>query len=184
MFSWLFDRRRRNEEFLRELVKAAAEGHQLHRLRQAIARVSADKLDGTDATENAGVAAAALVNAIVAKSIGQIDDEDDRFVSGLFAVVFSNHFSMMVAGTFEFASTLAVLRVLGTEQFKLWFNAIISFYNEASRADSQEIQAIGITCALFYNEPSTTHFEKLVELFELCRKNVKMVDPSPPELSL
>jgi len=48
MFSWLFGSRKKNEDFLREMVKAAAEGANAAKLRQAIATISPDRLTGDE----------------------------------------------------------------------------------------------------------------------------------------
>src|SRR5262245_36041966 len=115
MFDWLFGRRRRDEEFILDMMKAAAEGDRLHRLRQAIATVSSESMHGKDATEDAAIAAAILTTAIAERAI---EDDDDRFVAGVFAFVFSNYFSFLLAGNFEMAASLAVMKVVGVDEFE------------------------------------------------------------------
>src|ERR1700722_3425284 len=117
MFGWLFGHKKRDEEFLLKMMKAAAEGESLAQLRQAIATISSEPLTGDD-TEKAGIAAAILATALTNSAISQIQDDDDRFTAGMFAFVAADHFSRMTAGSFEFASVLSVMRTLGSGEFE------------------------------------------------------------------
>lgn len=194
MFGWLTGKRKRDEDFMIDLMRAAAEGDSLRRLRQSIATVSSVELNRKSPSENAAVAAAALANAVMEKVIGNLDDDDDeddldlddidldddneddkdddRFLAGLFAFVYANYFSLILSGQFEMAAPIAVLHTLGTGHFEKWFNPVLNYYNQASASNSKEILAIGQTCERWYKEPTTENFDRIVKLFELCRSNV------------
>lgn len=172
MFDWLTGRKRRDEEFLVEMMKAAAEGDHLHRLRQAIATISAEPIGGKDATDNAAIAAAMLTTAIVRKTITLIEDDDDRFQAGLFAFVFSNYFSFLLAGNFEMAASLAVMRVVGVDEFERCFNTIQESYNHMVQTRPAVPGAIGKTCEEWFKNPSSTRLDRLAGLFQLLRSHV------------
>jgi hypothetical protein len=169
MFKWLFGKTR-DEEFMLNMMKAAAEGDTLHRLRQAVATISIEGVEGTDATERAGVAAALVTRAIAEKARSGIIDDDDRFVTGTFAFVLSNYFSFLVAGNFELASIRAVLKLLGADEFHRCFNTIQESYNR--NAASKSLGAIGKTTEVWFKNPSSANFERLVQLFKLLRGHV------------
>jgi len=169
MFEWLSGRKRRDQEFLMGLMKAAAEGDRLHRLRQAIATISVEPLHGKDATELAVDAATTLTRAMVKEANGAIVDDDDRFVSGLFAFVFSDYFATLLAGSFEMAAPLAVLGVLGSDEFDRCFNTIQVSYNEMVRSKRTVIEAIGKTCEAWFKQPTPEKFARLVELYAIFR---------------
>src|SRR5260370_4601084 len=127
MFDRLLGRKKRDEEFL-QMIRASAEGHDLAKIRQAIATISADPLNG-DRTEIAATASAILATAIVKEAITQVADDDDRFTAGCFAFVFSDHISRLTAGNFEMAAVGAVLKTLGADEFPRCFNAIQSAHS-------------------------------------------------------
>jgi hypothetical protein len=81
MFGWLLGRKRRDERIVLDLMRAAAEGDRLHRLRQAIATISAKPVSGKDATEQAASAAAMLTTAIVNEANTILETDDDLFVA-------------------------------------------------------------------------------------------------------
>ena len=84
---------------------------------QAIATISVKPLYGKEATEHSASAAALLTIALVRDTIQSITDDDDRFTAGIFAFVFADYFSRLLAGQFETAASLAVMMVLGQEEF-------------------------------------------------------------------
>jgi hypothetical protein len=172
MLDWLFGRKRRDEEFLMGMMRAAAEGDRLHRLRQAIATVSTKPLYGKEATEHAASAAALLTAAIVSETISAVEDDDDRFTAGVFAFAFSDYFALLLAGNFEIAASLAVMMVVGTEEFDRCFNAIQESYNRIVQSKVEVIKAIGTTCDAWFKNPSPSQFERLAELFKLLRSRV------------
>jgi hypothetical protein len=114
MLGWLVEKTRRDKQFSADMMRAEMLEDRLHRLSQALATISIETLTGKDGTERAENAAATLTTSVVGASIGQVKDDDDRFVAGIFAFVFADYFSSLLDGTFEFASSFAVLRVLGS----------------------------------------------------------------------
>jgi hypothetical protein len=171
MFNWLSGRKRRDEESLR-MVRAAAEGDRLHRLRQAIATISTKPLYGKDATEHAASAAALLTNAIINDTISAVECDDDRFTAGFFAFALSDYFSLLLGGNFETAASLTVLMVLGAEEFERCFSTVQESYNRMVQSRVDAIQAIGMTCDAWFKNPSPSHFKRLAELFKLLRSYV------------
>jgi len=172
MFDWLFGRRRRDEESAIDLKRASAEGDRLHRLRQAIATVTARSLDGKDATENAAIAASVLTGAVVEQTIVGIEDDDDVFVAGIFAFVFSNYFALLLGGNFEMASSLAIMKGLGLADFNRRFGMIRNSYNGMVQSDPKVIDAIGKTTEAWFRNPSPAQFERLTKLFKMLRDHV------------
>ena len=129
MLGWLVEKTRRDKQFSADMMRAAMLEDRLHRLSQALATISVEPLPGKDGTERAENAAATVATSVVKASIGHMNDDDDRFVAGIFALVFADYFSSLLGGTFEFASSFAVLRVLGTADWDRfgtnttpWFN--------------------------------------------------------------
>jgi hypothetical protein len=143
-----------------------------HQLRLAISAVTDEPVSGKNATENAASAVALLTTAIVKKTISTIADDDDRFVAGIFVVVFSDHFTRVLPGNFEEASTLAMMKVLGIEEFHRGFDTILESYNELVRSRPQIFEGIGQACETWFKNPEPSQFEKLVELFKIVRTHV------------
>jgi hypothetical protein len=156
-----------------EMMKAATEGDRLHRLRQAIATVNIEPLRGKDATEQAATAAAVLTAAIVKETMATIEDDDDRFVAGTFAFVFSNYFAHLLAGNFEIAASLAVMEVLGVDEFERCFNTVQESYNRMVRSNAKVPEAIGKTCETWFKNPTPSQFARLCELFKLLRSHAQ-----------
>jgi len=170
MFWSLFGRKKRDEEFLLKMMKAAAEGESLAQLRRAIATISGEPLTGDD-TEKAGIAAAIVATALAKAAISQIQDDDDRFTAGMFAFVAADHFSRMIAGSFELASVLSVMRTLGSDEFERCFTAIATSHNAMLVSKSNLVPLIGQNCAAWLQRPSSENFEKLVRLFAVVRQS-------------
>jgi hypothetical protein len=108
--------------------------HPPYQLRLAISAVTDEPLSGKNATENVASAVALLTTAIVKKAKSTIADDDDRFVAGIFVFVFSDYFTLVLPGHFEEASTLAMMKVLGIEEFHRGFDTLWESYNELVRS--------------------------------------------------
>jgi hypothetical protein len=80
-----------------------------HQLRVAISAVTDELLSGKNATGHAANAVALLTTAIIKKTDATIGDDDDRFVVGIFVFAFSDYFTLVLPGSFEEASTLAMM---------------------------------------------------------------------------
>jgi len=143
-----------------------------HQLRLAISAVTDEPVSGKNATENAANAVALLTTAIVKKTISTIADDDDRFVAGIFVFVFSDYFTLVLPGNFEEASTLAMMKVLGIEEFHRSFDAIWESYNELVRSRPKILEGISKACEAWFKNPGAAEFERLVELFKIARTHV------------
>jgi hypothetical protein len=143
-----------------------------YQLRLAISAVTDEPLSGKNATENAANAVALLTTAIVKKTISTIADNDDRFVAGIFVFVFSDYFTLVLPGNFEEASTLAMMKVLGIEEFHRGFDTILESYNELVRSRPKILEGISNACEAWFKHSGASEFERLVELFKLARTHV------------
>jgi hypothetical protein len=143
-----------------------------HQLRLAIAAVTDEPVSGKNATENAANAVALLTTAIAKKTKSTIADDDARFVAGIFVLVFSDYFTLVVPGNFEEASTLAMMKVLGVEEFHRSFDTIQESYNELVRSRPKILEGISKACEAWFKNPEASEFERLVELFQLARTHV------------
>ena len=143
-----------------------------YQLRLAISSVTDEPLSGKNATENTANAVALLTTAIIKKTESTIADDDDRFVAGIFVFVFSDYFTLVLPGSFEEASTLAMMKVLGIEKFRRAFQAIQESYNELVRSRPKILEAINTACEAWFKNPGASQFEMLVELFKLARTHV------------
>ena len=143
-----------------------------YQLRLAISAVTDEPLSGKDATENTANAVALLITAIVEKTISTIADDDDRFVAGIFVFAFSDYFTLVLPGNFEEASTLAMMKVLGIEEFHRGFDTLWESYNELVRSRPKILEGISMACEAWFKNPGGSEFERLVELFKIARTHV------------
>jgi hypothetical protein len=134
--------------------------------------VTDEPIIGKNATENVANAVALLTFAIVKKTISTIADDDDRFVVGIFVFVFSDYFTLVVLGNFEEASTLAMMKVLGIEEFHRGFDTLWESYNELVRSRPKILEGISEACEAWFKNPGASEFEMLVKLFKIARTHV------------
>jgi len=113
-----------------------------------------------------------LTTAIAKTTKSTIADDDARFVAGIFVLVFSDYFTLVVPGNFEEASTLAMMKVLGIEEFHRSFDTIQESYNELVRSRPKILEGISKACEAWFKNPEASEFERLVELFQLARTHV------------
>ena len=143
-----------------------------HQLRLAISAITDEPISGKNATENDASAVALLTTAIVKKTISTIADDDDRFVVGIFVFVFSDYFTLVLPGNFEDTSTLALMKVLGIEEFHRGFDTIKESYNELVQSRPNILEGIGKACEAWFKNPGESEFDTLVELFKIARAHV------------
>jgi hypothetical protein len=143
-----------------------------HQLSLAISAVTDEPISGKNATENVASAVALLTTAIVRRTVSTIADDDDRFVAGIFVFVFSDYFTLVLPGNFEEASTLAMMKVLGIEEFHRSFDTLWESYNELVRSRPKILEGISRACGTWFKNPGASEFERLVELFKLARTHV------------
>jgi hypothetical protein len=144
----------------------------LLRLYRAISTITDEPIARKNATTNAASAAAMLTTAIVRETISTIGDDDDRFVVGIFAFVFSNYFTLVLEGSFEEAAVLAVIEVLGLKDFHRSFNTIQEGYNQMSQSRPKVVEGISSACEAWFKNPEPSQFERLAELFKILRTHV------------
>jgi hypothetical protein len=60
--------------------------------------------------------------------------------------VFSDYFTLVLPGNFEEASTLAMMKVLGIEEFHRGFDTIQESYNESVRSRPKILEGISKAC--------------------------------------
>jgi hypothetical protein len=138
----------------------------------AISAVTDEPLSGKNATENAANAVALLTPAIVKKTKSTIADDDDRVVAGIFVFVFSDYLTLVLPGNFEEASTLAMMKVLGVEEFHRGFDTLWESYNELVRSRPKILEGLGKACEAWFKNPGASEFEMLAELFKIARTHV------------
>lgn len=143
-----------------------------HQLRVAISAVTDEDVGGKNATENTANAVALLTTVIIKKTESTIADDDDRFVAGIFVFAFSDYFTLVLPGNFEETSTLAMMKVLGIEEFRRGFDAIQESYNDLVRYRPKILEGINKACEAWFKNPGASQFEMLVELFKLARAHV------------
>ena len=78
----------------------------------------------------------------------------------------------MLPGNFEEASTLAMMKVLGIEEFHRGFDTILESYNELVRSRPKILEGISEVCEAWFKNPEPSQFERLVELFKIARTHV------------
>jgi len=163
LYDWFTGKHHRREK-TRQTQQTAGKTQPLHRLREAIDTISAVSLNGKDATTNAAIAAAVLTKAVAKQTIGPfITDDDDRFIAGIFAIVFADYFSRVLDADFDKSLSSALLKVLGEEEFDRCVRAILNAYDEMVETDSTLLRAIGLNCQHWYEDPTRERFQKLVE---------------------
>jgi hypothetical protein len=113
-----------------------------------------------------------LTTALVKKTVSTIADDDDRFVAGIFVFVFSDYFTLVLPGNFEEASTLAMMKVLGIEEFHRGFVTLWESYNELVRSRPKILEGISKACEAWFKKPGASEFARLVELFKIARTHV------------
>ena len=99
-------------------------------------------------------------------------DDDDRFVAGIFAFVFADYFSSLLGGTFELASSFAVLRVSAQRIGNGASIQIRDAYNTMVQSKSKSIEAIGLACEAWFKSPDKSRVAILVEVFKMVREHV------------
>ena len=113
-----------------------------------------------------------MTTAIIKKTESTITDDDDRFVASIFVVVFSDYFTLVLPGNFEEAFTLAMMKVLGIEEFRRGFDTIWESYNDLVRSRPKILEGISKACEAWFKNPRASEFEMLVEVFKLARTHV------------
>lgn len=156
-----------------ELLKSAPIGERYKKLNAALATVSSAQMSHKDVMASA-TAAAILVKAITNEANLRVNNDDERFVAGIFAFVFTDYFSNVLDEMFESASVIAVGQVVGVDQLERCINTIIDTHTNLSKTRPKIIQTIGETCANWYGEPTIENFSKMLTLYLALRDSVRV----------
>jgi hypothetical protein len=166
-------KKKAESELLVDLMRAAGEGALRSRLREALSTLGITLPTKRDDTELAIFAVSELVKKIVIHSNcdENLEDNDERFVVGIFCVVASNYISRVYAVSFEIVGAVSPINVvpLGAEDE---IPSYINSYNLMSQ-QGRVIEAIGTSIAKWVNEPSDDKFSSLVKLFDLLLEHAR-----------
>lgn len=173
MFKWLFGNKAKDDGFVTELMKSAGIGERYKKLNAALSTVSSEQMSHKDVMASA-TASAILVKAITNEANIRINNDDDRFVAGIFAFVFTDYFSSLLDEMFESASTIAVGQVVGVDELERCIKTIIDAHTNLSKTRPKIIQAIGETCANWYGDATRENFMKLPTLYLALRESIQV----------
>ncbi len=165
--SGLFGRKRREQEFLLEFVKAAQEGQSKASIRSAVSTMGGT-LNHSDDVQFVGYAASAWAKEVATESTGT---EKEQLAAGLFAMVAANHFSYKVGASFELASSLAILDTLGLAGSDRAPD-VIDLYNKTVISRPDIIKAIATTLINWEGNPSSDKLDRCRQLYQICRDGV------------
>jgi hypothetical protein len=70
------------------------------------------------------------------------------------------------------ANAVALMKVLGIEEFHRGFDTIQESYSELVRSRPKILEGISNACEAWFKNPGTSEFERLVELFKIARTHV------------
>ncbi|AEH86635.1 hypothetical protein [Mesorhizobium opportunistum] len=173
MFDWLTGRRKRDQAFIAEMVRATAAGSNLASLRSALSTVGV-KLPTAPGPELVAEAAAGLAHSLLRSTGKGLEDDDVLFTAGLFTFVAANHFSFKIAESFEQSATLAIAALVGYSRpdFDRLHEPVVNAYNSMSGAESSPILGIGKTIARWAETPSAENHGSLTRLFSFCLEHV------------
>ncbi len=173
MFKWLTgSKKKKDEDYFQELMQASVVGSRRSKVKEALATKSI-KIGNEDDVLHCAHSVAAIVR-IVSKQAGlnePFDNNDVRFVAGLFAFVASNHLSRMYSVEFEFVSSIACLELFGTERADE-IGSLGRSYNQMS-AEGKVVEAIGSTLARWIDRPTDENLVSMAKLFTLCLEHAE-----------
>lgn len=176
MFGWLTGRRKRDEEFAKQMMRAAAEGHGRAQMRSAFSTIDV-ALSGNDDVTYAARAAAGLVRKLITTIGADPQDDDTIFAGGIFAFAAANHFSYQIGASFEQTSSLAMLDLAGgsPQEFKRTLDPVVNAYNRMTASSDKVMLAIGQNIARWTQSPTPEQFSRLSALFKTCLTNIRQV---------
>lgn len=162
MFSWL--RRKQDAKFFADVMRAAAEGDKISRLRRAFSTLNTDLANEKENGKLAAKASIALLEEIKSKN-ATVTESTYIFIDGVFILVFTNHFSFILMESFEMISILCFLEYFGVENGPYLISKLTEQYNELSVNSPMIIQSIGDACATWSNTPNTSSLDNLKNLY-------------------
>jgi hypothetical protein len=144
--NWL---RKKNNNFARSMVSVC------------LSTISTRNLANAETTGFCGIAAAELALCVAKGSIRRIENEQDRLLTALFGVVYSNHFASLIEGVAVEASHLAAELIIGNEYFYKESQQLISVYTHLSFNDPIAIDTIRGGCIKWLKDPSLLNLQAM-----------------------
>jgi hypothetical protein len=144
--NWL---RKKNNNFARSMIGTC------------VATISTRNLAKAETTGFCGLAAADLAQCVAKGSIHRIENEQDRLLTALFAVVYSNHFSSLVEAVAAEASYLAAEVTIGNEYFYKESPNLIFAYTHLSLNSPSTIDTIRAGCVRWLKNPSLLNVQAM-----------------------
>lgn len=126
-----------------------------------MATISTRYLAKAETTGFCGLAAADLVLCVAKGSIRRSENEQDRLLTALFAVVYSNHFSSLVEAVATEASYLAAAVTIGDEYFYKESPNLITSYTHLSLNSPSTIDTIRAGCVRWLKDPSLLNIQAM-----------------------
>jgi hypothetical protein len=169
MFGW--GKKKRSEELLLQIVRAAAEGERAGKLRRNLATLDPQLGNEKDVDSLVPRAACKLMKLITGQESGSLSSSS-AFVDSIFLMVISNHISYVLQGDFEKTSLIAILDFFFDPSDKnsevgVLASEAIDGYNAMARQQSKVISAIGNQVINWCNEPTDRNLARLKELYQL-----------------
>jgi|GEM_PF-2166913 len=165
MLSW-FGKKKREEQFFVDMMRAAAEGEKIASLKSSLAFIGVEVSDSCKDEKIAGYGAKALLDALAEKSQVSASVTEVEYIDGIMLMVFSNHMAYVLQCSFEVVSTFSLIIHFGHDEPDKSAQAIAS-YNAMSAANSKVIQAVGNACVKWCNEPSEANLSSLAALRDI-----------------
>ena len=179
MWPWS-KRQKQREELFVDLVRAAAEGDRIAKLKESLACLSVNLSGEREETQIVSDGAIALLDAIHHLANPSASEDVLDYVDGLFLMVFTNHMSFVMRCNYELASTVALLvhfSVEAPESYKDMPDIVseaIKSYNELAQQDSPVIRATGNACVKWCNQPNSENLDTLAKLYNALLKRVQL----------
>ena len=102
-------------------------------------------------------------------------DDDDIITAGIFLFSISNHITRIVNSDFEIVSSITVLELFyenkDIKELSDYIPVIGETYNKTLQS-SKIIHAIDQNFVKFLNEEQISQFDKLIQIYEMCRNNI------------
>jgi hypothetical protein len=177
MFNFFKSKREKNLEFLRLMISAAAEGEHRAKINSAIGSLGIQlKPENNNALYCIKTSAVIVKNIMEQFGTNLSDvDEDDIFTAGVFLFTVSNHITYVIRTPFEEVASITPLELFSAthdpSEIANYVAAIGNTYNSISQS-SKIIEVIGQNLITWIDAPTQEQFNKLVQLYGLCRKNI------------
>lgn len=169
MFNWLTGRRKREKEWMMDMVRTSREGEHRAQLARALGSAGIQLPEEPDNTAFCINASAAFVRMLLRRC--ELDanmmDDDDRFVVAIFCFSASNFISWHVGAPFEIVASVVPLDVFGPE-YAIQVPSWGSSFNEMSKS-GRIVEAITKSIERWFVEPTDSNLQKIVGLYTVCR---------------